>query len=145
LRGPASFAQCRTAASASWPPASKGFVPVLKLIARWLLLAAALLLVAHLYPGVTVASFGSAMVAALVLGLLNTLVRPLLVLLTLPVTLITLGLFLFVINALMFWSAASLLEGFAVTGFAAALIGSLIYSACGMVIDTAVEHLFARD
>jgi putative membrane protein len=125
--------------------ASKGLALVLKLIARWLLLAAALLLVAHLYPGVTVASFGSAMVAALVLGLLNTLVRPLLVLLTLPVTLITLGLFLFVINALMFWSAASLLEGFAVTGFAAALIGSLIYSACGMVIDTAVEHLFARE
>ena len=118
---------------------------MLKLIVRWLLLAAALLLVAHLYAGVTVASFGSAMVAALVLGLLNTLVRPLLVLLTLPVTLLTLGLFLFVINALMFWSAASLLEGFAVTGFAAALIGSLIYSACGMVIDMAVEHLFARE
>jgi putative membrane protein len=118
---------------------------VLKLIVRWLLLAAALLLVAHLYSGVTVASFGSAMVAALVLGLLNTLVRPLLVLLTLPVTLVTLGLFLFVINALMFWSAASLLDGFAVAGFAAALIGSLIYSACGMVIDTAVEHVFARE
>ena len=118
---------------------------MLKLIVRWLLLAAALLLVAHLYPGVSVASFGSAMVAAFVLGLLNTLVRPLLVLLTLPVTLLTLGLFLFVINALMFWSAASLLEGFAVTGFAAALIGSLIYSACGMVIDVAVEHLFARE
>jgi putative membrane protein len=118
---------------------------VLKLIVRWLLLAAALLLVAHLYPGVTVSSFGSAMIAALVLGLLNTLVRPLLVLLTLPVTLLTLGLFLFVINALMFWSAASLLDGFAVAGFAAALIGSLIYSACGMVIDIAVEHLFARE
>ncbi len=118
---------------------------MLKLIVRWLLLAAALLLVAHLYSGVTVASFGSAMVAALVLGLLNTLVRPLLVLLTLPVTLVTLGLFLFVINALMFWSAASLLDGFAVAGFAAALIGSLIYSACGMVIDTAVEHVFARE
>jgi putative membrane protein len=124
---------------------SKGSAPVLKLIVRWLLLAAALLLVAHLYPGVTVASFGSAMIAAFVLGLLNTLVRPLLVLLTLPVTLLTLGLFLFVINALMFWSAASLLEGFGVTGFAAALIGSLIYSACGMVIDVAVEHLFARE
>jgi putative membrane protein len=108
-------------------------------------LAAALLLVAHIYTGVTVASFTSALVAALVLGLLNTLVRPLLVLLTLPVTLLTLGLFLFVINALMFWSAASLLEGFEVAGFAAALIGSLIYSACGMVIDIAVERLFARE
>jgi len=117
----------------------------MKLIVRWLLLAAALLLVANIYPGVTVASFASALIAALVLGLLNTLVRPLLVLLTLPVTLLTLGLFLFVINALMFWSAASLLEGFEVAGFAAALIGSLIYSACGMVIDVAVERLFARE
>ncbi len=116
----------------------------MKLIVRWLLLAAALLLVAHLYPGVTVASFGAAMIAAFVLGLLNTLVRPLLVLLTLPVTLLTLGLFLFVINALMFWSAAGVLEGFAVTGFAAALIGSVIYSLCGMVIDVAMERLFNR-
>jgi putative membrane protein len=116
----------------------------MKLITRWLLLAAALLLVAHLYPGVAVASFGAAMIAALVLGLLNTLVRPLLVLLTLPVTLLTLGLFLFVINALMFWAAAAVLAGFAVSGFPAALIGSLIYSACGMVIDIAVERLFNR-
>jgi putative membrane protein len=117
----------------------------MKLIVRWLLLAAALLLVAYLYPGVTVAGFGAAMLAAFVLGLLNTLVRPLLVLLTLPVTVVTLGLFLFVINALMFWAAASVLQGFGVTGFAAALIGSLIYSACGMVIDIAVERLFARE
>ncbi len=116
----------------------------MKLITRWLLLAAALLLVAYLYPGVSVASFPVAMLAALVLGLLNTVVRPLLVLLTLPVTLLTLGLFLFVINALMFWAAASLLDGFAVSGFAAALIGSVIYSLCGMVIDVAVERLFSR-
>jgi putative membrane protein len=115
----------------------------MKLIVRWLLLAAALLLVAHLYPGVTVASFGAAMIAALVLGLLNTLVRPLLVLLTLPVTVVTLGLFLFVINALMFWSAAGVLSGFNVTGFGAALIGSIIYSLCGMVIDVAMERLFS--
>jgi putative membrane protein len=116
-----------------------------KLIVRWMLLAAALLLVAYLYPGVSVASFGAALGAAFVLGLLNTIVRPLLVLLTLPVTLLTLGLFLFVINALMFWAAAGVLNGFNVTGFGAALIGSLIYSLCGMVIDVAVERLFARD
>ena len=116
----------------------------MKLIVRWLLLAAALLLVAQVYPGVVVASFGSAMVAALVLGLLNTLLRPILVLLTLPVTLLTLGLFLFVINALMFYFAASLLNGFHVTGFVAALIGSLIYSLFGIVIDAAVERIFAR-
>ena len=116
---------------------------MIKIVVRWLLLACALLLVAHLYPGVKVQSFGAAMVAALVLGLLNTLVRPLLVLLTLPVTLLTLGLFLFVINALMFWAAASLLDGFNVAGFGAALIGSLIYSLAGVVIDVAMERLFS--
>jgi putative membrane protein len=116
----------------------------MKLIVRWLLLAAALLLVAHLYPGVTVASFGSALIAAFVLGLFNTLVRPLLVLLTLPVTILTLGLFLFVINALMFWAAASVLDGFGVTGFVAALVGSLLYSESGLVIDAAAERLFSR-
>ena len=116
----------------------------MKILSRWLLLAAALLLVANLYSGVVVASFGSALVAAFVLGLFNTLVRPLLVLLTLPVTLLTLGLFLFVINALMFWAAASVLDGFHVEGFGAALVGSLLYSLCGMVIDTAVERIFSR-
>ena len=116
----------------------------MKIIIRWLLLAAALLLVAYLYPGVTISSFGSAMIAAFVLGLFNTLLRPILVLLTLPVTVVTLGLFLFVINALMFYFAASLLDGFHVNGFAAALIGSLIYSLCGMVIDVAMERVFVR-
>jgi putative membrane protein len=116
----------------------------MKLIIRWLLLAAALLLVAHLYSGVKVENFGEAMLAAFVIGLFNTLVRPLLVLLTLPITLLTLGLFLFVINALMFWWAASMLDGFSVTGFGAALIGSLIYSLCCMVIDAAMERIFYR-
>ena len=114
----------------------------MKLIVRWLLLAAALLLVAHLYPGVQVSSFGAAMVAAFVIGLFNALLRPILVLLTLPVTLLTMGLFLFVINAVMFYAAASVLDGFNVSGFVAALIGSLIYSLCGMVIDVAMERLF---
>ena len=116
----------------------------MKIIVRWLLLAAALLLVAYLYPGVTVTNFVSAMIAAFVLGLLNALLRPILVLLTLPVTVITLGLFLFVINALMFYFAASMLNGFHVAGFFAALIGSLLYSLCGMVIDVAMERVFAR-
>ena len=116
----------------------------MKIIVRWVLLAAALLLIAHLYPGVAIASFGSALIASLVLGLLNTLLRPILVLLTLPVTVITLGLFLFVINALMFYFAAQVLDGFAVRGFGAALIGSLIYSVCGIVIDAAMERIFNR-
>jgi putative membrane protein len=116
----------------------------MKILVRWFLLAAALLLVAQIYPGVQVTSFGSALIAALVLGLLNTLLRPILVLLTLPVTLLTLGLFLFVINALMFYFAASLLEGFRVNGFVAALIGSLLYSLCGLVVDAAMERMFRR-
>jgi len=114
------------------------------LVLRWLLLAAALLLVAHLDAGVSVTGFGSALIAALVLGLLNTLVRPLLILLTLPVTLITLGLFIFVINAFTFWVAASVLDGFNVDGFGAALVGSLLYSLCALVIDAAMESLFNR-
>ena len=117
---------------------------MLKIVVRWLLLAAALLLVDNLYSGVVVASFGSALIAALVLGLLNALLRPVLVLLTLPVTVLTLGLFLFVINALMFYFAAAVLEGFNVTGFVAALVGSLLYSLCGLVIDAALERLFTR-
>jgi putative membrane protein len=115
----------------------------MKLLVRWFLLAAALLLLPQIYSGVTVASYTAALVAALVLGLFNTLVRPLLVLLTLPVTLLTLGLFLFVINALMFWAAASILDGFNVAGFTAALVGSLLYSVCGIVIDAAVERVFS--
>ena len=66
----------------------------------------------------------------------------LLVLLTLPVTVLTLGLFLFIINAVLFWAAASVLDGFHVQGFAAALLGSLIYSAFGLLIDSALERLF---
>lgn len=111
-----------------------------------MLLAAALLMVARWYPsGVVVQSFGAAMMAALLLGLLNAVLRPLLILLTLPVTVLTLGLFIFVINALMFQAAASILKGFEVKGFEAALIGSLIYSAWALVIDVALERIFQRD
>jgi putative membrane protein len=106
---------------------------MLTLIARWIINAAALLLVAYLYPGVTVESFFAAMIAALVLGLVNAFIRPLLVLLTLPVTLLTLGLFLFVINAFLFWFVAEIVQGFKVTGFMAALLGSVLYSLITLV------------
>ncbi|MEI2415834.1 phage holin family protein [Orrella sp. JC864] len=98
------------------------------LILVWLLNSVALLAVAYLLPGITVASFGSAMIAALVLGLLNMLVKPVLVFLTLPITIITLGLFLIVLNALLFWFAGSVLRGFNVAGFWWALAGALLYS-----------------
>jgi putative membrane protein len=116
----------------------------MKLITRWLLLAAALLFVAYLYDGVTLNGYQAALIAAFVIGLLNTFVKPLLVILTLPVTVITVGLFLFVINALMFWAAASMLDGFKVTGFTAALIGSLIYSVLSYLINTAIDSVFSK-
>ena len=116
----------------------------MKLIVKWLLSACALLAVAYFYNGVQVSSFTTALLAAFIIGLFNTVVRPVLVVLTLPVTLITLGLFLFVINALMFWAAAGVMDGFRVTGFSAALIGSLIYSVFGLVIESALERLFAK-
>ena len=95
----------------------------MKLLLKWLLSAAALLLVAYLYSGVQVQSFTSALIAAFVIGLFNAVLRPVLVVLTLPVTIVTVGLFLFVINAFMFWAAAGVLDGFHVTGFGAALLG----------------------
>ena len=116
----------------------------MKLLLKWLLSAAALLFVAYVYGGVQVQSFGSALIAAFVIGLFNAVLRPVLVILTLPVTVITVGLFLFVINALMFWAAAGVLDGFHVNGFMAALLGSLIYSALGLVIESALGGLFTK-
>ncbi|MBP6019452.1 MAG: phage holin family protein [Burkholderiaceae bacterium] len=100
----------------------------MSLLLVWILNAVSLLIVAYLLPGIAVASFGSALIAALVLGLLNTLVKPLLILLTLPITIVTLGLFLLVLNALLFWLAGSILKGFTVNGFWWAALGALVYS-----------------
>lgn len=116
----------------------------MRLALRWLLAACALLLVAYLYDGVQVRSFPSALIAAAVIGLFYLLLRPVLVILTLPVTVITFGLFLFVINALLFWAAASVLDGFYVAGFWAALLGSLIYSAIMLVVDAALSRARLR-
>jgi putative membrane protein len=113
----------------------------MKLIVKWLLAACALLLVAYIYPGVQLQGYGTALIAAAIIGLFNVLLRPVLVVLTLPVTIITLGLFLFVINALLFWAASGLLQGFAVNGFWAAMLGSLIYSVLMLVVDAAVRAL----
>lgn len=116
----------------------------MQLLLRWLLSAAALLAVTYLYSGVQVSSFTSALIAAAVIGLLNMIVRPVLVVLTLPVTIVTFGLFLFIINALMFWAASGLLDGFVVRGFVAALIGSLIYSLLRLLIEAALGGFTKR-
>ncbi|RZI65366.1 phage holin family protein [Variovorax guangxiensis] len=116
----------------------------MRLLIKWLLSALALLAVTYIYGGVQIGSFTSALIAAAVIGLLNMVVRPVLVVLTLPVTIVTLGLFLFVINALIFWAASGLLGGFVVNGFVAALIGSLIYSLLGVLIEAALGGLRKR-
>ena len=107
----------------------------MRLILLWILNAVALLSVAYVMPSIHVASFGAALLAALVLGLVNAVLRPLLLLLTLPVTLLTLGLFIFVINGLMFWLAGSMLEGFVVSGFWPAVFGALLYSIVSGVLS----------
>ena len=109
------------------------------LIVRWFINALALMLVAYLYSGVQVSGIVAALIAALVLGLVNAVIRPLLVLLTLPVTILTLGLFIFVINAFLFWFVAEIVDGFKVTGFMAALIGSLMFSVVSLVTSWLVS------
>ena len=107
----------------------------MRLVLVWVLNAIALLAVAYLYPGVQVQDWKAAAIAALVLGLVNTLVKPILVLLTLPVTVLTLGLFLLVLNALLFWGVSEVVTGFHVNGFWAALIGALLYSVIGWLLS----------
>src|SRR3989442_2856274 len=99
-----------------------------RLLVVWLINTVALIAVAYLMPSVTISSFASALVAALVLGLLNAIIRPILVLLTLPVTLLTLGLFIFVINGLLFWAVGAFVPGFHVAGFWSSVLGAIVFS-----------------
>lgn len=110
----------------------------MKLLIRIFVAAGALMLAANVVPGIVVADIYVALIAALVLGLLNGIVRPILVILTLPVTLLTLGLFIFVINAALFGLAASLISGFTVSGFIPALIGSLFVAVVSTVVNKVV-------
>ncbi len=107
----------------------------MRLILLWILNALALLAVAYLLPGIHVDGFIGALLAALVLGLINALVRPLLILLTLPITVLTLGLFILVINGLLFWFAGSVLRGFEVSGFWVGVMGALLYSILSSVFS----------
>jgi putative membrane protein len=100
----------------------------MRLLITWLINAVALFALPYLMQSVRVENFTTALIAALVLGLVNVLIRPILVLLTLPVTVLTLGLFIFVINALLFWAVANLVSGFHVAGFWSALAGAILYS-----------------
>jgi len=100
----------------------------MRLLAVWLINALALLALPYVLPSIHVASFATALWVAVVLGLINAVIRPVLLLLTLPVTLLTLGLFIFVINGMMFLLAARVLDGFVVDGIWAGIFGSVVYS-----------------
>jgi len=113
----------------------------MRLLLVWLINALALIAVAYLMPGVSVSTFGAALVAALVLGLINAVVRPVLVLLTLPVTLLTLGLFIFVLNGLLFWMVGTWLEGFEVAGFWSGVFGAILFS----LVSWALSALVLKD
>ena len=106
----------------------------MRLLAAWLIHAVALLALPYLLPSIHVASFATALWAAVVLGLINAVIRPVLLLLTLPVTLLTLGLFILVINGMMFLLAAWLLDGFVVDGIWAGVLGSVVYSAISWLL-----------
>jgi putative membrane protein len=100
----------------------------MRLLIVWLINAAALFVLPYLMKSIRIESFAAALIAALVLGLVNTLIRPILVLLTLPVTVLTLGLFILVINGLLFWAVANFVPGFRVAGFWSAVGGAILYS-----------------
>ncbi len=107
---------------------------MIDLLINWVLFALALLFVALIIPGITFSGFVPALLAAIVIGLVNIFIRPLLLILTLPINLLTLGLFTFVINALMFWLVSKLVPGFFVSGFLAALLGSILLSILSLFI-----------
>jgi putative membrane protein len=117
---------------------------MIRLLLVWLVNTVALVAVAYLMPSIRVSSFGAALVAALVLGLVNAVVRPVLVLLTLPVTILTLGLFIFVLNGLLFWMVGTWLEGFEVGGFWSGVLGAIVFSVISWLLSALVLREAAR-
>ena len=117
---------------------------LLRLLLIWTLNAFALVAVANFVPGIHVDGFTAAFIAAIVLGLVNTLIRPFFLVLTLPVTMLTLGLFILVINGLMFWFAGSILRGFVVESFWSGVFGAVLYSIFSWALSSAAAQLLAR-
>lgn len=111
----------------------------MKLLLRWLISAVTLLVLAFYLPGISVHGFYAAFVAALILGLVNALVRPVALLLTLPVNILTLGLFTLIVNALMFWLASTIVKGFDVSGFWPAFWGALVMWIVGWAVNTILK------
>ena len=112
----------------------------MKLLFRWIINAIALLIVANVVPGFQVSSFYTALIVALVLGLANAVVRPILLILTLPITVVTLGLFVFVVNALMILLVSTVVKGFTVEGFAPAFLAGLALSIISLGTNWLIRH-----
>jgi putative membrane protein len=112
----------------------------MRLLIVWLINAAALFALPYLMSSITVDSFLVALLVALLLGLINTFIRPLLILLTLPATLLTLGLFIFVINGLLFWFVGSYVSGFHVAGFWSGVFGAILYSIISWALSAILLH-----
>lgn len=102
---------------------------------RWILSAVTLLFVGSVIPGIRIQSFYAALIVIIVLGLVNAVIRPLLIILTLPINILTLGLFTFVINGFLFWLVSSFVKGFDVAGFAPAFFGALLFSVISWIIS----------
>jgi putative membrane protein len=107
----------------------------MRLLLAWLINAVALIVLPYIFKSITVDDFVTALIVALVLGLINTLIRPILIVLTLPATILTLGLFIFVINGLLFWAVGSLVPGFHVAGFWAGVFGAIVYSVISWLLS----------
>src|ERR1700690_1638825 len=112
---------------------------MIKILIKVLVTALALLLIAQYVPGITIASFYTALIVAVIWGILGLTVRPVLKLLTLPINIITFGLFSLVLNALLFWFLATFIAGFSVTGFIPALIGTVILSIVAWALHAALS------
>lgn len=112
----------------------------MRLLLLWILNAVALLAVTYLLPSIQVSGFGAALLAALVLGFINTLVRPVLAILTLPITLLTLGIFYLVLNGLLFWLASALIPGFNVAGFGSAVFGAILYGVIAWALSALIPN-----
>lgn len=116
----------------------------MQLILIWILNALALIAVANFIPGIHVDGFAAALVAAFFLGLVNALIRPVFLLLTLPVTVLTLGVFIFVINGMLFWLTGSILKGFVVDSFWNGILGAVLYSIFSWALSTAATQIMRK-
>jgi putative membrane protein len=112
----------------------------MRLLLLWILNAIALLAVTWLLPSIEVSGFGTALIAALVLGFINTLVRPVLAILTLPITVLTLGIFYLLLNGLLFWLASALLPGFQVHGLVSAVVGAILYGVIAWALSALIPN-----